>query len=269
MLGDMVRPHPLARPILIACLTVPALVLAACGVDGGDAPVATASPTAAVTDDPTAPAEPTASPTSVGTATPSGGPTATASEGVGLGQPVLWPAPDVVLATPEEAAAGFVEEVLDTPPSLGELQQGDARSGEIEVLSPGEGGGTPVPRGTLLLRQLGPDDGWYVIGAVSDVQRITAPEALAEVPAGPLAVEGEGRGFEATLIVSAHLPGEAEPVAQAIAQGGAFADPEPFSVTLDLSGVEPGQTVGIVVRGGTGLETDPGDVAAIPVVIGP
>ena len=41
----------------------------------------------------------------------------------------------------------------------------------------------------------------------------------------------------------------------------------PFSTTLDLTGVAPGDTVTILVRGGTGLETDPGDFGAIPVVI--
>ncbi len=45
------------------------------------------------------------------------------------------------------------------PPELGEFEQGDARSGEIVVSSPGEGGGFAVPRGTLLLRQLGADSG--------------------------------------------------------------------------------------------------------------
>ncbi len=55
--------------------------------------------------------------------------------------------------------------------------------------------------------------------------------------------------------------------AQAITQGGALETPEPFTVSLDLSGASPGQVVTILVRGGTGIETDPGDFGAIAVVI--
>jgi hypothetical protein len=45
-------------------------------------------------------------------------------------------------------------------------------------------------------------------------------------------------------------------------------DAAPYQVTLDLSAATPGEMVALVVRGGTGLETDPGDFGAIPVVIG-
>jgi hypothetical protein len=54
---------------------------------------------------------------------------------------------------------------------------------------------------------------------------------------------------------------------QVITQGGAFETPEPFSVTLDLSAASPGDTIVLLVRGGAGLETDPGEFGAIPVVI--
>jgi hypothetical protein len=38
-------------------------------------------------------------------------------------------------------------------------------------------------------------------------------------------------------------------------------------VTLDLSDAEPGDVVVLLVRGGSGLESDPGDFGAIPIVI--
>jgi hypothetical protein len=158
--------------------------------------------------------------------------------------------------------------VLDVPPELGEFEQGDARSGEIEVFSPGEGGGTPVPRGRLLLRQLGADDGWFVLAAVNDNATITSPESGAEVPAGPLEVEGRARGFEANVVVSAFVAGEGDDeLDRAVTQGGALETPEPYTVSLDLSGAGPGDVIALLVRGGTGLETDPGDFGAIPVVI--
>jgi hypothetical protein len=42
----------------------------------------------------------------------------------------------------------------------------------------------------------------------------------------------------------------------------------PYSVVLDLTGASSGDTVVLLVRGGTGLETDPGEFGAIPVVVG-
>lgn len=189
-----------------------------------------------------------------------------------LEQPAIWPAADVVFTTPEEAAADFVREVLiaEGEPELGEFQQGDARSGEIVVFFPGESeGATPSERGLLALRQLGPDDGWFVIAASSAAANIAAPAASAEVAAGSLAVTGEARGFEATVVVSAFPSGDDEAlIDREIATGGGFADAEPYSATLDLSGTAPGQVVVILVQGGTGLGSDPGDFAAVPVVIG-
>jgi hypothetical protein len=42
----------------------------------------------------------------------------------------------------------------------------------------------------------------------------------------------------------------------------------PYSVELDVSGAAAGDVVTLLIRGGTGLETDPGDFGAVPVVIG-
>ena len=195
--------------------------------------------------------------------------TTTTTEPAGAGQPAIWPAADVVLDSPEQAAEDFVTSVLGVPPTLGEFQQGDARSGEIEVLSPGEGGvATSVVRSRLLLRQLGPDDGWFVVGAVNENASITAPAPGDEVPAGPLTVTGRARGFEANVVVSAFVPGDAGvQLDQVVTTGGALETPEPFTVTLDLSGASPADVVVVLVRGGTGLETDPGEFGALPVVI--
>ena len=189
-----------------------------------------------------------------------------------LDQPAIWPAADVVFATPEEAAADFVSAVLisEGDPALGEFQQGDARSGEIAVLFAGETGDLdpPLEKGVLLLRQIGPTDGWYVIAATSDGAAIDTPSALEEVPAGTVTVSGEGRGFEGTLAVSAFPPGDdAATFDLQIGAGGAFADLEPYSVELDLSGTASGEVVVILVHGDTGLGNDPSTFAAIPIVI--
>ena len=191
-----------------------------------------------------------------------------------LDQPAIWPAADVVFATPEEAAADFVSAVLisEGDPVLGEFQQGDARSGEIAVLFAGETGDLdpPLEMGILLLRQIGPTDGWYVIAASSDGAVIDTPPASEEVPAGAVTVSGEGRGFEGTLVVSAFRPGDVATTFDVqIGAGGAFDGLEPYSVELDLSGAADGEVVVILVHGDSGLGNDPGTFAAIPVVIAP
>lgn len=231
-----------------ALIAIAVLALVACG-DDDDEPAAGGSTTSTTS-------------TTVETTT-----STTAPEG--LEQPALWPAADVVLPTPEQAAEDFVSEVLGVPPALGDFRPGDARSGELDVLSPGEGGApTSVVRSTLLLRQLGPDDGWFVIGAQNDNALVTAPGSQAEVPAGPVTVQGRARGFEASVVVSAFVAGDAATVLdEELTTGGALETPEPFTVTLDLGGAADGDVVVLLVRGGTGLETDPGEFGAVPVVI--
>lgn len=186
-----------------------------------------------------------------------------------LEQPAIWPAADVVFATPEEAAADFVRAVLTggDDPTLGDFVAGDSRSGEIAVFSPGDGpGATPLQHGTLLMRQLGPDDGWFVIGAVSDGATITTPETGAEVPAAMLTVEGEARGFEGTVLVFAFSAGDRSTEFDLeIVRGGPFEELEPYSTALDLSDTMPGEIVAVMVLGDSGL--DFGDFAAVPIVI--
>ena len=233
-----------------------------------DSPATTATETTTTTETTTATTTAADSPPTATTETTTTTTATTATTEVQLVQPAIWPAPDVAFATPEEAAADFVAQALGVPPVLGEFQRGDTRSGEIEVLFPGEGdAATPTPRGLLLVRQIEPRDDWFVIAAVNDNASISSPEGLAVVAAGPLTVEGVG-GFEGTVVVSAFVAGDAEAVLDSqITQGGAFADAEPFAVTLDLSAAAPGEVVVLLVRGDVGLESDPGDFGAIPVVI--
>ena len=146
--------------------------------------------------------------TTVGVTTTTAEATTTTSEAVELEQPAIWPAAGVLFETPEESAADFVKQVLGVEPVLGEFVQGDSRSGEIEVFSPGEA--TPVSRGLLFVRQLGPHDGWFVIGAGNPNATISTPETNAEVAAGPLTVEGVARGFETTVVVTAFRAGVAD-----------------------------------------------------------
>lgn len=216
---------------------------------------------------------PTSSPTTSAAPTTAGQPTTSAATPnstapTGDLTPGLWP-PDGAVS-PEAAAAAFVSFVFRVEPLLGEFRAGDARSGEIDVLGPEAGGGV---RSTVFVRRLGADDAWYVIGAASEGVEITAPETGATVPAGPLDVAGLGRGFESTinvLAVTTELPSDgdgAAVIASAIGAGGPFGTLEPFDVTLDLSDVQPGDTLTLVARGDTGLGGDTGEFTAIAITV--
>jgi hypothetical protein len=227
-----------------------AMSLASCGDDATTTPTTTPTTTTTTTTTPT-------TTTTTTTTTP-----------VALEQPAVWPAAHMVVATPEQAAADFVEQVLGVPAVLGEFQQGDQRSGEIEVFLAGENeaSATLWPRAILFLRQLGPADGWFVIGAASEHVTIATPRVGDVVSAGPLTVEGMGRGFEATLVVAAFVPGNPEPLDLAVTFGGALDIAEPYRAQLDLSNA-PSGVVAILTRGGVGLETDPGEFSVIPVTL--
>ncbi|MFM7251711.1 MAG: Gmad2 immunoglobulin-like domain-containing protein [Ilumatobacteraceae bacterium] len=182
-----------------------------------------------------------------------------------LEQPAIWPAAGEYFDLPELAAADFVVRVLGVPPVLGPFMAGDSRSGEIEVLSPG---GSLTGRGVLFLRQLGPLGGWFVTGIGNDVAAVASPAQGDTVAAGSLTVQGTGYGFEAAISVSAYVAGNPVPLDTVSTQAGSMESPGAFTVTLDLSGASPGDMVMILVRGGVGLETDPGELGAVAVVVG-
>lgn len=249
-----------------------ATVLAACGTDSsGSGSSPTTQPVPATT---TAPSTTTIAPATTTTIAPatttSTAPVAsTSSVPSHAGQPALWPAADVVFDTPEAAATDFLAHVFGDGPVIGDFRAADSRSGEFEVFASADGVPLKVARSVLLMRQLGPSDGWFVIGAVNEHATITNPESLAVLPAAPLVVEGVARGFEATIVVSAFLAGRSDvEFGRQVTMAGNFETALPYSVSLDLSGAANGDVVVLLVRGGTGLETDPGDFGAIPVVVG-
>ena len=169
--------------------------------------------------------------------------------------------------TPEEAAADFMGDRLASPGlTLSEFRAGDSRSGEIDVLFADEGAGEGVVRSTLLMRQLGPNDGWFVLAGVNENVTISSPESGATIAPGPVTVEGIGQGQEATIYVYAYPAGDHTRLDFLYTSGGLY-EPAPYSATLDLSSA-PAGFVAIEVSGATGLENDTGPFAVIPVNIG-
>lgn len=246
-----VRSAPTPSHQVIWAMTALAVAVVACGGDGESGPD---------TGSPSSTSLTTSAPTSTSEA-----PGTTATVAPGLEQLALWPSPSEVFTSPRAAAEDFVVQVLGVPPELGDFMAGDARSGEIEVFSPGD---PPTLRSLLLLRQLGPSNGWFVIGTINDSAFISSPATGQSVTAGEMTVSGQAEGFEATVIIEAFVAGRPEPVLdREVTFAGNLGVPAPFEVTLDLSDADPGDTILIVVRGGVGLETDPGQFGAIAVVI--
>lgn len=208
-------------------------------------------------------------PPASGATTSFGGDGSHASTSIPFGQEqlVLWPDPSTVFTSPRAVAEDFVAQVLRVPPEISDFMAGDSRSGEVVVFSPGD---PPSSRGLLVLRQLGHRNGWFVIGTINDSALISTPEFGQAVPSGEVVVRGIAEGFEATVIVEAFVVGRAEPILdRKVTYAGNLGVPAPFEVTLDLSEAASGDHVLIIVHGGVGLETDPGQFGAIAVVVLP
>ncbi len=126
----------------------------------------------------------------------------------------VWPWPDAAdgpaaqrFTDPVDAATRFaIDFVGFVDPVVGEFQQGDTRSGEVEIRNRTDG-----PPTTVFVRQLGIDDTWWVLGAASGNIMITQPEAL-EMLDGSLVVEGQARTFEGNVEVVLRADGLSDPL---------------------------------------------------------
>jgi hypothetical protein len=124
-------------------------------------------------------------------------------------------------------------------PIVGELAQGDARSGEVEVRAFATGQPT-----TVFVRQL-EDDTWFVLGSSVDSIRLDSPAAGATI-GSPLPLEGAASAFEGHVNVRLYADGQLEPVAETFVTGrgdGVLGD---FTGELDFA-VPGGARHGVLV----------------------
>lgn len=220
------------------------LVLVLVNDDEAQAPTATAPSPATTTSTPTTMPTTTAVPATatVVTATTTTGATTTTPSAGDLAI-ALWPAPTGPggYADPVTLVGDFAEQFVGMPsPDVGPYLAGDSRSGEIEVRAePGAALAT-----TVLVRQLGPSDDWWVIGAASGNIMVDTPQPLAVV-ASPLALTGSALAFEGTVNVALWEDGATEPLAATFVTGSGAPPPGPF--TGELAYGPPGSDGGALV----------------------
>lgn len=148
---------------------------------------------------------------------------------------------------PVAAARAFAVDYLGfVDPVVGEFAQGDSRSGEVDVQPQANG-----PATTVLVRQLGPDDSWWVLGAATSNLRLDEPEALATV-SSPLSLSGTSTAFEGTVDVQLRSDRASEPLARGFATGGANGEFGPFTTELEFG--DPGAEGGAVVLSTSSME---------------
>jgi hypothetical protein len=144
---------------------------------------------------------------------------------------------------PQAVARAFATDLVGfREPVVGEFQQGDSRSGEVEVRSFVNGAPTVV-----LVRQL-QDDHWYVIGATTDSIRLATPAAGATI-SSPQPLEGEAYAFEGTVQVRLFVDGVQEPIAGTFVTGRGDGVLGAFSGELEFTN-GTGATHGVLVLNG-------------------
>jgi hypothetical protein len=145
--------------------------------------------------------------------------------------PALWPWADGTLRfrDPVGATRSFATTYLHmTEPIVGRFQPGDSRSGEVTVRA-----STTGPVTTVLVRQLGDDGSWWVLGAVTGNIRLTDPAALATITS-PVELRGTSTAFEATVNVTIRQDGETAALAETFVMGGANGEIGPFAAAIDF-----------------------------------
>jgi len=207
-------PRDHARPWLVLALATALAVIAALVVV-----LAWPEPDGTPTPPPTTPAPTTVPPKTVPptTAAPTTAPPATVAPPapVDTSTAVFPTAPGLRYRDPVAAARAFaVDFVGFSHPVVGTYRAGDARSGEVPVRAEATG-----PVTTVLVRQLGADGSWWVLGATTDTISVTAP-AAGDAISPPVTVHGAARTWEGAVSVEIRQDGTRTPIGTGTVTGG-------------------------------------------------
>lgn len=210
------------RRVVVPCVAVLVLV-PACGDDSESTSTTTTAPPSTTTT--AAPGTTTIAPTTT---------TAISTTDPAF---VVWPFPDsdVRFDDPIDAATSFAVDLVGfVDPVVGEFREGDRRSGEIEVRH-----GATGPATTVLLRRLGPEDTWWVLGSIATNIDVTEPVAQSAVD-DPLQMAGRSRVFEGTVEVDVVADGSTDRIGSGFVTGGSGPDFGPFSGSMRFTSPKGG-----------------------------
>jgi len=227
--------------LLTVAVVLASLSLAACSDNDTDDATST-SPTSAV--------PPTTSASSATTTSP-----ATAAE-----QPetAVWPfaSGTTRFSDPVAVASSFATDYLGfVDPVVGTFQEGDSRSGEVEIRPRADG-----PATTVFVRQLTDDDSWWVLGCAAPSIELTEPGALVAI-SSPVTLSGQSTAFEANVNVEIRQDESIAPLAQDFVMGGSMGEMGPFSKAIAFD--PPTAPAGAVVLRTFSMEDGATDEAAV------
>ena len=140
----------------------------------------------------------------------------------------MWPtaASSIRYRTPDAATMGFAIDYLHmVNPIIGQFQQGDARSGEVPVQP-----STTGPVTTVLVRELGTDNSWWVLGAGTAAIALTEPVWDASITS-PVMLKGSAMAYKGTVQTQVREDDNSKPLGQGHVTGGSTAM-GPFSGSL-------------------------------------
>ena len=221
----------MVHSVRAAGIALLAVAAAACGSGGSS------KPSAATT---------TAPPPSVSSST------AASSSSVPSSTTTSVPVPDVSTAVwppaagktrfqdPVAAARSFaVDFVHMVDPVVGKFAAGDSRSGEVAIRGSARG-----PVTTVLVRRIGADGSWWVLGSGTPNIRLTEPAALGSITS-PVRLRGTSTAFEATVNVSIRQDDHTGALADTFVMGGANGQMGPFDATVKFA--RPTSRAGAIV----------------------
>lgn len=148
----------------------------------------------------------------------------------------VWPtvASAVRFHEPVAVARAFATSYLQfVDPVVGQFRQGDAHSGEVPIRTQGENPSVG-PVTTMIVRQIGNDGSWWVLGAATPNIALTQPAALATI-SSPVRLRGSSTAFEANVQVSIRQDDVTKPLVESFLMGGANGQMGPFDASFSYA----------------------------------
>jgi hypothetical protein len=184
---------------------------------------------------PSTPSTTTQPSTSASSSTTSSLPTTTTTPQTALST-VVWPtvASGTRLHDPVAVARSFAIDFLHfVNPVVGQFRQGDAHSGEVPIRTTVEQASLG-PVTTVIVRQIGADGSWWVLGAATPNITLTQPAALAAI-SSPTRLRGMSTAFEANVQVSIRQDDVVKPLVESNLMGGSMGQMGPFDASFTFA----------------------------------